>query len=566
MVRHIFRRLLAAIVVLVAISYLSFFAQDLSLRARTHDSTPTGEVLGIAARQTGELWGNLAQGDLGSVVVARGDWRVRRAEQFGELLGAYFVRSLALLLLSMALGGLIGGVVGLLAAGWRRQGVAFGLLMLSIIGISTPSFFLGTLLQWLEITIYRGTGVRVLPVGGFGWDGHLVLPVLVLAARPIAQVARLSYAQFSTVFSADYVRTAHAKGLRALIVWLRHITPNGATTVLTAMGTSLRFSLSSLPVIEYMFGWPGLGKALLDTLNSSQMGAATLLLLCMGALFVVVNLVLDLAYRLIDPRLRSAEQELRPRANWREWLRSLADDLWSAFTLRRWRERRATLAERSTVSTLRTEPAIKDGAVDAARLAQDQPEAKADLSALRGGRRREWLTALLTNPSLLIGAVLGLVLVVVVALGPSLAPYRVVGTDPDFYFPGTDIRPPLAPGAQFILGTDVQGRDILSLVLVGARRTLGIALLAMLARILVGSVLGFVAGWFAGSAVDRTLMGVAETLSAFPGAAAGHAGGVCHRHSAGAFGVCDRAGLCGLERGDADRARSGAGHQTDGLY
>jgi peptide/nickel transport system permease protein/oligopeptide transport system permease protein len=520
MLRHALRRLLAALVVLVVISYLSFLAQDLSLRARTHRAAPAGEVLWEAARQTGELWANLARGDLGSVVVERGQWRVRRAEQFGELLGAYFVRSLALLLLAMALGGLIGGVVGLLAAGWRRKGVAFTLLMLSIVGISTPSFFLGTLLQWGEIALYRATGLQLLPVGGFGWDAHLVLPVLVLAARPIAQVTRLSYAQFSTIFGADYVRTAHAKGLRAAVVWLRHITPNGATTVLTAMGTSLRFSLSSLPVVEYMFGWPGVGKALLDTINATQMGAATLLLLSMGALFVVVNLVLDVAYRLIDPRLRAAEQQMRPRESWRDWLGGLLADLGSAVSLRRWRERAVALLE----ARARAQGGGEQPADRAEARAEDRAEKRADerasdrseVVALRGGRRREWLAALLANPSLVIGAALALLLVVVVVFGPALAPYRVVGTDPDYYFPGTEVRPPLPPGERFSLGTDVQGRDILSLLLVGARRTLGIALLAVLARILIGSLLGFLAGWFAGSAVDRTLMGIAEALSAFP--------------------------------------------------
>ena len=507
MLRHALRRLLAALAVLAVISYLSFLAQDLSLRARTQRAAPAGELLWEAAQQTGQLWGNLARGDLGSVVIERGQWRVRRTEQFGELLGAYFARSLALLLLAMALGGLIGGVVGLLAAGWRRKGVAFALLMLSIVGISTPSFFLGTLLQWIEIALYRTTGLRLLPVGGFGWDAHLVLPVLVLAARPIAQVTRLSYAQFSTIFGADYVRTAHAKGLRAAAVWLRHITPNGATTVLTAMGTSLRFSLSSLPVVEYMFGWPGVGKALLDTINATQMAAATLLLLSMGALFVVVNLVLDVAYRLIDPRLRAAEQQMRPRESWRDWLGGLLEDLGSAVSLRRWRERYAAL-QLGRVTT--------KGEGRAEKRVQERASDRSEIVALRGGRRREWLAALFANPSLLIGAALALLLVVVVVFGPALAPYRVVGTDPDYYFPGTEVRPPLPPGERFSLGTDVQGRDILSLLLVGARRTLGIALLAVLARILIGSLLGFLAGWFAGSAVDRTLMGIAEALSAFP--------------------------------------------------
>src|SRR5690606_22592169 len=133
-----------------------------------------------------------------------------------------------------------------------------------------PSFFLGMLLQYGEITFFKATGIRLVPVGGFGWDRHLILPVLVLAARPIAQVARLTYVRVSAALDEDYVRTAHAKGLRPRGVWGVHIAPSAASTSLTAMGTSLRFSLSSLPVVEYMFGWPGAGRALLSMLRSGQ--------------------------------------------------------------------------------------------------------------------------------------------------------------------------------------------------------------------------------------------------------------------------------------------------------
>ena len=212
-----------------------------------------------------------------------GVWRQRSTQQFAEPVGPYFCAEPGALTLAMAPGG------------WWWPGRSRRRLASPRCPgrwsidrrHPTPSFFLGTLLQWLEIALYRATGVQLLPVGGFGWDRHLVLPVLVLAARPVAQVTRLAYAQFSTVFAADYVRTANAKGLRALTVWLRHITPNGATTVLTAMGTSLRFALSSLPVVEYMFGWPGAGRALLEALNTSQMGAATVLLLTLGALSLI---------------------------------------------------------------------------------------------------------------------------------------------------------------------------------------------------------------------------------------------------------------------------------------
>ena len=259
------RRLAAALAVLVLVIYFSLFLQELALRAQHQQAIPWGEVIVQAARETGAFAGVLTRGDLGQ---APGPYSpFGQGRDVRDLLGSRIVNSVGLLLSAMLFAGIVGGLIGGLAAALRGPGIALAAVLLSIIGISTPSFFLGMLLQLAEIYFYRGTGVRLVPVGGFGWDAHLALPMLVLAARPIAQIARLTFVRFSNVIDEDYVRTAHAKGLYERIVWLMHISPNAINTVLTAMGTSLRFSLSSLPVVEYMFGWPGAGKALLDLLR-----------------------------------------------------------------------------------------------------------------------------------------------------------------------------------------------------------------------------------------------------------------------------------------------------------
>ena len=97
-------------------------------------------------------------------------------------------------------------------------------------------------------------GFRLVPVGGFGRDGHLVIPVLVLAARPIAHLARLAYLSLSDVLGQEYIRTAEAKGLYRQMILHVHASPNAAVPILTGLSVSLRFSLGSLPVVEYSWG------------------------------------------------------------------------------------------------------------------------------------------------------------------------------------------------------------------------------------------------------------------------------------------------------------------------
>mgnify|MGYP001098459420 CR=1 FL=1 len=257
--RFILRRVLSGVVVLLLITYVSFLAQGFAMRSRSNQAAPVGEV---ASREFGAAVGMLRQlprGDLGAYVRPVGLWGMSEGKSLSELLGRLLLNSAALLGLAIILGGLVGGLIGVGAAAARRPGASLGLVLFSIVGISTPSFFLAMLLQCLEITVYKNTGVRLVPVGGFGWDNHVVLPVLVLAARPIAQVARLSHVTVAGILDEDYVRTARAKGLRRRRVWGGHIMRNTASSVLTAMLTSLGFSLSSLPLVEVVFGWPGAG-------------------------------------------------------------------------------------------------------------------------------------------------------------------------------------------------------------------------------------------------------------------------------------------------------------------
>jgi ABC-type dipeptide/oligopeptide/nickel transport system permease subunit len=504
MLRFLARRLISGLLVLLAITFVAFLTQDVALRSRSNQPAPVGQVLQEAARDAVTLWRRLPTGDLGHYTTPTGAWRSDRAQPLSDLLPALLLRSGALLMLAMLLGGVVGGLIGLLAAASRRRGVSLALILLSIVGISTPSFFLGMLLQILEIRFYRLTGVQLLPVGGFGWDSHLVMPVLVLTARPLAQVARLTYVQVTQVLEQDYVRTAHSKGLKPRIVWTTHIIRNVATTVLTAMGTSLRYSLSSLPVVEVLFGWPGAGKAMLDMLRTFQRFGATTMVLAMGSLFVLINILMDLLYRVIDPRLREDETRQRTDVTWWEWVAGLLGDALGMLTLRPLRARLKRAHAPQPAEPRR----------------QAEPETPAEQQKRRAlqhaARWRAWRQATVGNPALILGAVIGCGLLVMVIAGPSLARHNAYSPSLFIIVDGQPMRPPVAPSTTYPLGTDAQGRDVLSLLLVGARRTLTMAFFAVMARLLIGGLLGFLAGWFAHTRLDRTISGITETLSAFP--------------------------------------------------
>ena len=225
-----------------------------------------------------------------------------------ELLKDTYIKSLGLLLVSLVIATILGLSFGTFAALVKKQQIVLALLILTILGVSTPSFFAGLLLQQGEMKYFQATGEQLVKMAGFGWDiEHMLMPVLVLIARPLAYLTRSSFLSLSQVMDENYIRTAHSKGLRERWVVVVHALRNIAVPVLTAVGVSLRFSLSTLPVVEFFFAWPGVGLRLLEAINARQTDVVVTLALALGLTFLLINLLLDIAYRLIDPRLREVE-------------------------------------------------------------------------------------------------------------------------------------------------------------------------------------------------------------------------------------------------------------------
>lgn len=234
-----------------------------------------------------------------------------------SVIGLYFSRLPATLLLTICalmMAGLLGISMGTWAGLTKRVAVDKTLTLLSVLGVSAPSFFVGVLLLWLfAFEWYAFTG---LPAGGYVWQpalfraGHsfdwryLVLPALTLGIRPMAVLFQLTRNSVRQVRHEDYIRTARAKGLSAQRIVSRHLLKNALNPVLTAFSGWFAALLAGTFFIEFIFNWPGIGQLTIEALLASDypvvMGSAMMT----AALFIVVNLLMDLIYKLLDPRVR----------------------------------------------------------------------------------------------------------------------------------------------------------------------------------------------------------------------------------------------------------------------
>jgi peptide/nickel transport system permease protein len=289
-------------IVLICLCIVFFAHLGMGMVRNSEVSTPNYSLVQHGRRAWDESQAFLAgavRGDLGRVRTAGGRAPVVR------LLWEAYLNSAGLLPVALVAAAVLGLCVGSVAALSRARVVVLPLLTLTLLGISIPSFFAGLLLQVGELRYLAVFGQRLVRMAGFGWDfEHMAMPVAVLAARPLAYLTRATFLSLKRVMEEDYIRTALAKGLSVRETFNAHALRNIAVPVLTALGVSVRFSLSTLPVVEFFFDWPGLGRRLLEAIDARQASAVAALACSLGLTFLMINLALDVAYRVVDPRLR----------------------------------------------------------------------------------------------------------------------------------------------------------------------------------------------------------------------------------------------------------------------
>ena len=333
MLRLIGRRLLAAIPNVIGIVIVTF------ILTRALPGDPAAFYAGPAATQEAveqvraklgldqPLWaqfvdyiGDLAQGDLGL--------SVSTGQQVLDEILRRLPASLELTLLGLLVACIVALPLGIVAATRPGSWVDHACRLITTLGVSLPIFFTGLLLAYV---FYYLLGIAPPPVGrldsmfsppphitGFYLDDSLVagdvalciaagkqmiLPVLTLAIFVLAPIARMTRAAMLGVLSSDFIRTARASGLSSSTVLYRYAFRNAMLPVLTTMGMVFSFMLGSNVVIEKVFAWPGIGSFAVDALVQSDYAPVQGFVLVMAMLFVAINLMIDILYTVIDPRV-----------------------------------------------------------------------------------------------------------------------------------------------------------------------------------------------------------------------------------------------------------------------
>ncbi len=345
MAQYVLRRLLGLIPVLLGIAFLVFMMlrlipgdpatiilgerstdqQRINLRAQLGLDQPlffntTGEG-NLFDSQYFSFMGRTLRGDLGTSIMRR--------TSVADELKTFFPATLELTIAAMLIATTVGIITGVLSA--TRRGSLFdaGSMTFALVGVSMPIFWLGLMLQylfavnlgWLPISqrlspdLSRGfQGIT----GLYTIDGllrgrpeitldalrHLLLPAVTLATVPMAIIARMTRSAMLEVLGQDYMRTARAKGLRDQVVVVRHALKNALLPVVTVIGLQLGLLLSGAILTETVFSWPGIGTWILNGILARDYPIVQGGVLFVATVFVLVNLLVDLSYAWLDPRIR----------------------------------------------------------------------------------------------------------------------------------------------------------------------------------------------------------------------------------------------------------------------
>jgi len=203
---------------------------------------------------------------------------------------------------AMALSLILGIAMGAIAAAYRGRAADNVLLVISLALVSIPVFWLGTMLL-----IGVAATIRSFPLGGYSGATSLILPTLTLALGSAGYYSRVLHTSLCDAFDQDYVRTARGKGLSRARVILKHAMANALLPLVTLAGLDLAGLLSGVVLTETVFNWPGIGRLAADAIFNLDIPVIMGTVLFSAFLIVVVNLLVDLLYAWLDPRIRLAE-------------------------------------------------------------------------------------------------------------------------------------------------------------------------------------------------------------------------------------------------------------------
>jgi peptide/nickel transport system permease protein len=303
MTGYVLRRLLQTVPVLVGISALSFFLLHLTGDPAALLLSPETTAETRAAFRAEHGLDDPLYVQYGRFVVAALHGDFGTSLRYGDpALDLYLERLPATLELSVSalfLATIIGVPLGVLAAVRRDSGLDALVRGVAALGQAVPSFYLGLLL-----IIAFGVALRVLPTGGSeGWDA-LILPSVTLATFLLAQTTRFTRGSVLEVLRHEYVRTARAKGLAERVVLYRHALKNALIPIVTVIGLQVGTLFGGAVVTETVFAWPGIGRLVVQAVGLRDFPLVQVTVMLTALIFVVVNLIVDVLYAYVDPRIR----------------------------------------------------------------------------------------------------------------------------------------------------------------------------------------------------------------------------------------------------------------------
>jgi oligopeptide transport system permease protein len=235
---------------------------------------------------------NLLRGDLGPSFKYRN-------RTVNNIINDGFPVSAALGAVAVSLAIVIGIPLGIWGAlrqnGWQDNLVMF----VALLGVSVPNFIMAVLLM-----LIFALGLHVVPAAGWGSARQIILPAFTLAGYPIAFIARLVRSSMLEVLRQEYITTARAKGLSERVVMWKHAFRNALIPVVTMVGLQFGFLLGGSVVVETVFAWPGLGRFMIESVSVRDYPVLQALLLLYSFQFVVINLLIDMLYAVINPEIR----------------------------------------------------------------------------------------------------------------------------------------------------------------------------------------------------------------------------------------------------------------------
>ena len=332
MLRIVVRRLVQLVPAVLALSVLMFVwlrslpggpaAALLGDKATPQKIADLNHVLGLDQPwyvQYFRYLGRVLTGDLGSSLVS--------GDKVTTELGRAFPATVELAFTALVFAVVLGIPLGYLAARYRGRPLDHSTVFVTLVGVAVPVFFLGYVLKqfvavdWglLPPSGRLTAGIDATKVTGFAvldglltgewdasWDAvrHLILPAITLGTIPLAVIVRITRASVLDVMDEDYVRTAESKGLKASTVRGRHVLRNALLPVVTTIGLQTGLLLAGAVLTEKVFAWNGLGSLLAQGIEERDYPRLQAIILFAAVVYVIVNLLVDLAYSAIDPRVR----------------------------------------------------------------------------------------------------------------------------------------------------------------------------------------------------------------------------------------------------------------------